>query len=148
MKEKSEKSRVSLLIGILMLAAAAAWLLLRMLGSPAEVIGGGTNEQRIEYIESFGWSVGLTHCDVREIRIPVEFDDVYEKYNALQREQGFDLRKYRAHSVKKYTYEISKTDDDPVPLYASLLVENDIIIGADVTSAESGSAIGALAISG
>ena len=56
----------------------------------------------------------------------MEFDDVYEEYNALQRKQGFDLRKYRAHTVKRYTYELS--GDTPVPLNAELLVENGAII--------------------
>lgn len=64
----------------------------------------------------------------------------------MQLSQGFDLRRYRAHSVKQYTYKISRTDDDPVQLLAHLLVENGVIIGADVTPAEAGGITGALAI--
>lgn len=144
MREKAKKPRLPLAMGIALLAAAGIWVLSRNFADGSRGIPGGTNQQRIEYIESFGWDPGLTHCELQEIRIPVEFDDTYEVYNQLQREQGFDLRRYRAHSVKKYTYEISRTDDDPVPLYANLLVENGVIIGADVTSAEAGSLCAAL----
>ena len=79
------------------------------------------------------------------MRIPVEFDDVYEEYNALQRKQGFDLRKYRAHNVKRYTYELA--GDTAVPLNAELLVENGVIIGADIVSPVAGGFQGALAVS-
>lgn len=144
MKEKTKGSRLPAILGILMIAAAGTWVMTHNLSGSSAGIPGGTNQQRIEYIESFGWSAGSTPSDVKEIRIPVKFDDAYEVYNQLQQEQGFDLRKYKAHSVKQYTYEIMQTDDDPIPLYANLLVENDIIIGADVTSAEAGSLSAAL----
>ena len=101
-------------------------------------------DQQTAYIESFGWDPGFTHTAVENVRIPVEFDDVYEEYNALQRKQGFDLRKYRAHTVKRYTYELS--GDTPVPLNAELLVENGAIIGADIVSPAAGGFQGALAI--
>lgn len=145
MSEKSKKSRLPLMAGIIMLIVAAIWALTRIFGGGSEGIPGETNQQRIDYIESFGWNTGITHCELEEVRIPVNFDEVYEEYNDLQRKQGFDLTRYRAHSVKKYTYEISRTDDNPLPLYANLLVENGIIIGADITSAEAGGLITVLA---
>jgi len=146
MKEKTRRSRAPMVIGFLLLGAAAAWLAFRLMWSGSPGIPGETNQQRIDYIESYGWNTGSTHSDLKEIRIPVEFDEVYEEYNDIQRSQGFDLRKYRAHSVKQYTYDISRTDDDPVPLLAHLLVENGVIIGADITSAQAGGMTGALAI--
>lgn len=146
MKDRTKPSRLPMAVGLILLAAAAVWLVIRLTGAGSSGIPGETNQQRLEYIQSFGWNTGLTHCRLEEIRIPVDFDDVYEEYNALQRQQGFDLRKYRAHTVKKYTYEISRTDDDPVQLLADLLVENGTIIGADITSAEAGGMTAALAV--
>lgn len=147
MKDRTRPSRLPMAVGLILLAAAAVWLVVRLTGAGSSGIPGETNRQRLEYIQSFGWETGITHSKVEEIRIPVEFDEVYEEYNAIQRSQGFDLRKYRAHTVKKYTYEISRTDDDPVQLLADLLVENGVIIGADVTSAEAGGLTAALAVS-
>lgn len=145
MSEKTKKSRLPMAVGLILLAAAGIWALTRVFGGGSSGIPGETNQQRIEYIESFGWNTGVTHCDLEEIRIPVNFDEIYEEYNDLQKKQGFDLRSYRAHSVKKYTYEISRSDDDPLPLYAELLVENGVIIGADITSAEAGGMMTVLA---
>ncbi|MDY4588091.1 MAG: DUF4830 domain-containing protein [Oscillospiraceae bacterium] len=145
MKEQTKRSRLPLVLGLLLLAAAVIWLGWRLIRSGESGIPGETEQQRISYIESFGWNAGITRVDVKEIRIPVDFDEVYEEYNAIQRQQGFDLRRYRAHSVRQYTYEISRTDDDPVPMLAHLLVENGVIIGADITSAQAGGFTGALA---
>lgn len=145
MKEHTKRSRLPLVLGLLLLAAAVIWLGWRLIRSGESGIPGETEQQRISYIESFGWDAGITRVDVKEIRIPVDFDEVYEEYNAIQRQQGFDLRRYRAHSVRQYTYEISRTDDDPVPMLAHLLVENGVIIGADITSAQAGGFTGALA---
>ena len=145
MKEQTKRSRLPLVLGLLLLAAAVIWLGWRLIRSGESGIPGETEQQRICYIESFGWDAGITRVDVKEIRIPVDFDEVYEEYNAIQRQQGFDLRRYRAHSVRQYTYEISRTDDDPVPMLAHLLVENGVIIGADITSAQAGGFTGALA---
>lgn len=145
MKEHTKRSRLSLVLGLLLVAAAVIWLGWRLIRSGESGIPGETEQQRISYIESFGWDAGITRVDVKEIRIPVDFDEVYEEYNDIQRQQGFDLRRYRAHSVRQYTYEISRTDDDPVPMLAHLLVENGVIIGADITSAQAGGFTGALA---
>lgn len=145
MKEQTKRSRLPLVLGLLLLAAAVIWLGWRLIRSGESGIPGETEQQRISYIESFGWDAGITRVDVKEIRIPVDFDEVYEEYNDIQRQQGFDLRRYRAHSVRQYTYEISRTDDDPVPMLAHLLVENGVIIGADITSAQAGGFTGALA---
>lgn len=145
MKEQTKRSRLPLVLGLLLLAAAVIWLGWRLIRSGESGIPGETEQQRISYIESLGWDAGITRVDVKEIRIPVDFDEVYEEYNAIQQQQGFDLRRYRAHSVRQYTYEISRTDDDPVPMLAHLLVENGVIIGADITSAQAGGFTGALA---
>lgn len=146
MRENSKKSRLPTVVGLLLLAAAAVWVVSRVFAANSGGIPGDTNQQRLDYIQSFGWDTGITHCDVQEVRIPVNFDEVYEEYNDLQKKQGFDLRSYRAHSVKKYTYEISRSDDDPVPLYAELLVENGEIIAADITSGKAGDLLTALAV--
>ncbi len=142
MSNKKARSGGCLLAGAALLIAAAVWGLVRLSGG-AEIINGATNEQRIAFINQCGWQTGLTHCELTEVRIPVNFDEVYEDYNEIQLLQGFDLRAYRAHSVKKYTYNISNYHDESsasaLPdIYANLLVEDGQIIGADISSGEAG----------
>lgn len=125
------------LIGIVLLIAAGMWGIFRMAGSGNSGIPGATNNERIAYIQSFGWDTGAVPDKVNEIRIPARFDDAYTQYNAIQKEQGFDLRKYRAFTAMKYTYSIKNYDNaDPVvPIYANLIVIDGEIVGADISSA-------------
>lgn len=148
MTKKNTRGGCALLAGAVLLIAAAIWGLVRLSGgeSPPD---GSTNNARISFINGCGWETEATHCELTEIRIPVNFDEVYEEYNELQLKQGFDLRPYRAHSVKQYTYLITNYRDDsggaPLPdIYADLLVENGCIIGADISSGEAGSFVAVL----
>ncbi len=147
MADKATRSGKTLLLGVILLISAALWGLVRLAGSDNDKIPGATNEERLAYIESFGWDAGITHTDAREVRIPANFDEEYEQYNALQKEQGFDLMKYRARSVKKFTYTITNFEgaDPVVPITANLLVLDGEIIGADISSAEAGGFVTVLA---
>lgn len=147
MAEKRTNSGKTLLLGAIILILAAIWGVFRLSQTQSAGIPGDTNEQRISYIESFGWDAGTVPTDSREVRIPASFDAAYEQYNALQKEQGFDLRKYRACSVKKFTYTINNYDgsDPTVPIVANLLVLDGEIIGADISSAEANGFVTVLA---
>lgn len=137
MSEKRH-SKKTLLLGVLLMITAALWGLFRLSAEKTGSICGETNTDRLSYIESFGWDPGIIHTDVCEVRIPAEFDEAYEEYNALQLAQGFDLRRYRAYTVKKYTYDIKPIggEEPAVPILANLLVLDGEIIGADISSAE------------
>ena len=50
-----------------------------------------TNEDRIAYLESYGWSVSSDPIAVEELIIPEQFDETYSQYLELQASQGFDL---------------------------------------------------------
>ena len=139
MNGKNTRSGGCMALGLALLAAAGAWGAVR-LAAQDERIAGGTNAERIAFINECGWQTEATHCEVTEVRVPVDFDEVYEEYNELQRMQGFDLRPYRAHSVKKYTYIITNHSDNvnAPDICANLLVEDGEIIAADISSAEAG----------
>lgn len=136
MARERQRSRTAL-IGIALLIAAAVWVIFRLAVGGKSGIPGATNNERIAYIQSFGWDTGAVPDKVNEIRIPTRFDDAYTQYNAIQKEQGFDLRKYRAYTAMKYTYSIKNYDNaDPVvPIYANLIVIDGEIVGADISSA-------------
>lgn len=145
MGEKKKRSGGCMLLGMALLIAAGAWGVFR-LSEGDEAIAGGSNAERIAFINECGWQTEVSHCELKEVRIPVNFDEVYEKYNELQLMQGFDLRPYRAHSVKKYTYLITNYREDgsgsAMPdIFANLLVEDGEVIAADISSAEAGSLV-------
>lgn len=146
MSEKRRKSSKAAVFGIILIILAGVWGIMRLKAGGDSRPEGGTAEQRIEYIKSFGWDVAIAPTNVRQIKIPLTFDEAYEQYNALQREQGFDLRKYKACWAYEYTYDIlNYTRPSPVPICAHLIVCDDKIIGADISSSEADGLVTVLA---
>lgn len=137
MKSNKRRSGRLAIIGAVMLILLGVWAIVRANAPGDSRPDGSTAERRIEFIRSFGWDVGIAPTSITEIRIPSTFDEAYEQYNALQREQGFDLRRYKACYAYKYTYEIENyAEPSPVPICASLIVCEGKIIGADISSSE------------
>ncbi len=67
------------------------------------------------------------------VSIPEQFDDVYENYNAIQKEAGFDLKKYYGKNVWRYTFRVTNMGTAQ-EIRANLLVYKNKIIGGDVMS--------------
>ena len=100
---------------------------------------GETNEQRVEYLESFGWEIIEEPTESTEVVIPSEFDETYESYNLLQQTQGFDLSKYKGKKVMRYTYSVKNYPSDSAEnVCATLLVSDKKIIGGDISSTSLG----------
>lgn len=66
--------------------------------------------------------------EVVEVTIPENFNAVYEKYNAMQKEGGYDLSTYKGKKCKRYTYLIPSRN-----ARANILVYNGKIIGGDIS---------------
>lgn len=94
-----------------------------------------TNEDRLAYLESFGWQVEPEPVAVEELLIPDEFDETYEEYLALQKSQGFDLTKYCGKRVKRYAYEIINYPTGESGVQAALLIYKNEVVGGEVLSA-------------
>ena len=132
---KANRKRIAAFI-ILAAAVVAACLFLRWRGGeegPAEPreFFGETNEERLEYLSSFGWQVEQEPAETREVMIPKEFNDVYQNYNAMQQAQGFALAPYSGQVVTQYKYLITNYPNE-TEVYATLLVYGRLIIGGDV----------------
>lgn len=95
-----------------------------------------TNEDRIDFLSQFGWTVDAMPIEDVNVTIPNEFDKVYVGYNDLQRQQGLDLSKYKNKDVKRYTYNITNYPDYDGTVYANILVYRGRVIGGDICSAD------------
>lgn len=100
-----------------------------------EPIPGGTNEERVAFLESFGWQVQTEPTETREVMIPSQFNDVYTAYNVMQQAQGFDLKPYAGEICTQYLYKVENYPDE-TEVYATLLVYGDQIIGGDLASSQ------------
>jgi hypothetical protein len=94
------------------------------------------NDDRVAYLESFGWRVEPQPLEVQEVRIPDEFDPVLQNYNEIQLSQGFDLSRHKGKRVMRYRYGVLNHPQETFEVYADLLVDGDTVIGSDIHTAE------------
>ena len=102
-------SKRKLLLGLLA-AVAVITLLVVLLNASEEptvssepvvqTLDGATNEDRVAFLQSFGWQVAETPTETQEVRIPEEFNEVFTRYNQLQQSQGFDLNRQAGKSCQ------------------------------------------------
>ena len=98
-----------------------------------------TNEDRIAFLESYGWQVTAEPVKTQEVRIPDEPSDVFLRYNELQRSQGFDLTQLAGKTVKRYVYAVENyPGEDSGCYYASLLIYKNEVVGGDISSDAAG----------
>lgn len=93
------------------------------------------NSSRIDFLSRFGWEVDEEPTEISEITIPQEFNDVYQKYNQLQKQQGFNLEKYKGRLCKHFTYKVLNYNGNEA-VNANLIVYKNKIIGGDISSVE------------
>ena len=130
---------------ILLILAAVAALILAMIlligekdtvqtAAPAP----GSNDARVKFLTDFGWDVTTSPKETSQVKIPEETSEVFDRYNALQKGQGYDLSKYAGKKVMRYVYKINNYPGATQPVYATLLVHKNRIIGGDVTDTAAG----------
>ena len=72
------------------------------------------------------------------MQIPKNFDAVYQAYNKMQQDCGFDLLKYAGKKVDLTTYKITNWPDGETVLADVLVYKNKVIGGAIYTAAVDG----------
>ena len=92
-----------------------------------------TNEGRVKFLTDLGWDVVVSPTETSQVKVPAENSDVFSRYNALQKSQGYDLTQYAGKKVMRYVYLIKNYPGATDPVYATLLIYKDQIIGGDVT---------------
>ena len=126
-----------IVIGLVAAAALIVALILLFGGrSKTEQTATGTvsnNDARVAFLKSFGWDVDTSPTESSQVKIPTETTEVYDRYNALQKSQGYDLMPYAGKTVMRYVYKINNFPGTTEPVYATLLVYKNQIIGGDVT---------------
>ena len=135
MTAKVDKKIIVIGLAVAAVLLAALITLLSGRGETAATAAPGltTNDGRVAFLQNFGWEVGTTPTESTQVRIPKETDDVFERYNALQKSQGYDLSKYAGKSVMRYVYRVKNFPGATEPVYATLLIYKGQVIGGDVT---------------
>ncbi len=135
MTAKVDKKKIA--IALAAVAAVILALVLFFGGGEESTPTAGTcadsNDSRVQFLKDFGWDVATSPAQTSQVRIPKQSTEVYDRYNALQKSQGYDLTPYAGKTVMRYVYKVKNYPGATEPVYATLLVYKGTIIGGDVT---------------
>ena len=93
-----------------------------------------TMEERIKFLQDFGWQVDAASESARSVTVPNEFNRVFAGYNEIQRAQGMDLSAYKGKTVESYTYTVTNYEGYSGKVLATVLVYRGVVIGGDICS--------------
>lgn len=135
MTAKVDKKKLAIIFAAVVVAIAALIMLFGGSGdaTPTVSTDAANNDSRVEFLKSFGWDVTTSPVESSQVKIPKESTEIFDRYNALQQSQGYDLTKYAGKTVMRYVYQINNYPNATEPVYATLLVYKNQIIGGDVT---------------
>lgn len=85
------------------------------------------------YLAQLGYETSGEWADLREVTIPLEWDETLTAYNELQQETGFDLAAYCGERVKRYTYAVTNYPGE-TGVQAAVYVHNGRVIAGDVSA--------------
>ena len=133
---KLDRRKLGILLGaVLLLCGTAGGLFLRgqftQASSPADPKGVKTAEDRVAYLQKWGWVVPDEAAGVEELELPETFGSEYDDYLALQSGQGFDLTKYAGKRIKRYTYDVLNYPGG-VKAQAHLLLYKNRVVGGEI----------------
>ena len=143
MTAKVNKTKIILALGSV--AVVIALLLALFGGNSAEPtsapVKADSNDGRVKFLTDLGWEVSASPTESMQVRIPSQSTEVFDRYNALQKSLGYDLTPYSGKTVMRYVYQINNYPGATEPVYATILVHKDQIIGGDITDTAPGGKI-------
>ena len=95
-----------------------------------------TNEDRVAFLESHGWTVSPDALETVEVLIPKEFDSAYNKYNDIQKQQGMNLEKVKGKTITRHTYLVTDYPGYNGMVIANLLMQGNTVVAADICTAD------------
>jgi hypothetical protein len=85
------------------------------------------------FLSGYGWVTESAPYETKEVTIPASFSAVYNEYNEMQKQQGFDLSQYRGEKATQFTYRITNHPAEG-DVFANVIVINNRIVGGDICS--------------
>lgn len=138
MTAKVDMKKIAIILGAV--AAAIIGILLLFGGGDAAPTSApvSSNEGRVKFLSDFGWQVASSPAESGQVRIPEQTSEVFDRYNQLQKSQGYDLSKFAGKNVMRYVYKVENFPGATDPVYATVLVHKNQIIGGDITNTAPG----------
>ena len=136
MTTKINKKKLAIIFAAIVVSIAA--LILLISGSndatATSAAAVSNNDARVAFLKGFGWEVTTSPIQSSQVRIPETGNDVFSRYNELQKSQGYDLSQYAGKVVMRYVYQINNYPGATEPVYATLLIYKNQVVGGDITN--------------
>lgn len=135
MTAKVDLKKILIIVGAVAAVVIALILLLGNSSDAADTAAPAVsgNDARVEFLKGFGWEVAASPTESGQVKIPDQPSEVFDRYNQLQKSQGYDLTQYGGKTVMRYVYKVTNYPDATDPVYATVLVYKNQIIGGDIT---------------
>jgi hypothetical protein len=91
-----------------------------------------TNIDKVNYLNINGLNVVENPFIEEEITIPSKWNKTYEKYNEVQRRQGFNLSDYKGKKALRSVYAVKNYAGGKENVFAEVLVFDGKIIAGSV----------------
>ncbi|MBR5867980.1 MAG: DUF4830 domain-containing protein [Clostridia bacterium] len=85
------------------------------------------------FLSSKGWETSVSGSN-ENVTIPTEWNDIFETYNRIQVDQGYDLQKLKGKEVTRYTFQVTNYPDQNETVLANVLVYKGKIVGGDLST--------------
>lgn len=85
------------------------------------------------YLNKIGWETEQKPLEVVQLEIPNEWDNVYLRYNGIQKEAGFDLSPYKGQKANRITFAVKNFDGEE-NVRANVIVLRGKVIGGDLST--------------
>lgn len=95
------------------------------------ILSAFTKPDIASFLTDLGYTYNPNYTE-KTFTLPFDFDTVYNNYNEIQKEAGFDLIPYKGKECTMYTYEIYNHPFGKAN--ANIIVYNGEIIGGDISS--------------
>ena len=93
-------------IAVIIVALVSMLIIIACRCSSKNVYEMKSEAQRQSFLKEMGWETSEEYDECKVVVIPEKFNEVYQNYNKLQKEQGFDLTKFAGKTAEVYTYKI------------------------------------------
>ncbi len=114
---------------VLILVAAFLWPSHRETVSTVAAADGAA---RVAFLKELGYEVDPVYCEVHEVLIPEEFDEIFTAYNVMQADADMDLTPYAGKRLKCWSYRILNSGNAEETI-AHLYMWQDRIVGGDIS---------------
>ena len=118
-------------------AALSFTLIILAVSYGVSSVDASVNNMIVEYVSNLGWKINPSPVSITHLVIPNQFDAVFETYNALQKQSGFDLLPFKEKRVSRYTYEVENhVHSKDSNVFLGILVFENRIIAGEISSTD------------